>query len=287
MPIQYTFKNRIAALGAAACLALSPMSSVAETLADKGAAGGLTVAFYNYNPNSYFNDAGELIGTDPDTLMPVLEAMGLKVASMLDTEWGNLIPGLHAGRFDLVAAGMYITPARCKQVAFSAPIFGLSAALALPKGNPHGITGIEDFATKGLTVSVLAGSAYVDFAKLAKIPDEKIMQLPDAAAAVAAIRAGRADAYFIDAAGIKAIVTSLPEQDFEMSASFSDIGGKIISPHGAFAFRKQDAAFVEEFNKFLQERLKQPEHVAMLERHGMSEAELPRFTAAELCEGMN
>lgn len=279
-------RTRILALGAA-FLMLSPLSATAETLAEKGASDGLNVGFYNYNPNSYFNEAGELIGTDPDTLMPVLEAMGLKVASLLDTEWGNLIPGLQAGRFDVVAAGMYITPARCKQVVFSEPIFGLSAALALPKGNPHGIKGIEDFAEKNLTVAVLAGSAYVDFAKLAKIDNAKIMQLPDAAAAVAAIRAGRADAYFIDAAGINAIVTSLPEKDFEMSPSFSEINGKIISPHGAFAFRKQDAEFVVEFNKSLKERLNKPEHVAMLERHGMSKAELPRFTAAELCEGMN
>ena len=32
---------------------------------------------------------------------------------------GFVIPGLNAGRFDLIAAGLFITPERCEQVAFS------------------------------------------------------------------------------------------------------------------------------------------------------------------------
>jgi polar amino acid transport system substrate-binding protein len=38
------------------------------------------------------------------------------------TEWGSLIPGLNAGRFDIITAGMYITPKRCKNVAFTDPM---------------------------------------------------------------------------------------------------------------------------------------------------------------------
>ena len=47
--------------------------------------------------------------------------LGVKKVDAVLTEWGALIPGLKAGRFDVIAAGMYITPERCKQVAFADP----------------------------------------------------------------------------------------------------------------------------------------------------------------------
>lgn len=275
--------RRLLGASALAIGALAASAAFADGLLEKAKGEGLAIAFYNYNPNSFFNDKGELVGTDPDTLNAVLAAMGAKIASTQDTEWGNLIPGLKADRFDAVAAGMYITPERCKEVAFSEPIFGVTNAIAVPKGNPTGIEKIEDIAAKGLTVAVIAGSGHVGYAALAGIPSDKVLQIPDTASAIAAVRAGRADAFFVDAGGIKALVNSVPEQDFEMTKPFSEINGHIAMPHGAIAFRPQDADFVLEFNKYLEKRVKSPEHVKMLETYGLSADDLPRYTAAELC----
>ena len=285
MTIRTTVHNVCRLLGATAFAvgALSTSAALADGLLEKAKDEGLAVAFYNYNPNSFFNDKGELVGTDPDTLNAVLAAMGAKIASTQDTEWGNLIPGLKAQRFDAVAAGMYITPERCKEVAFSEPIFGVTNAIAVPKGNPKGIEKIEDIAAKGLTVAVIAGSGHVGYAALAGIPAERVLQIPDTASAIAAVRAGRADAFFVDAGGIKALISSVPEQDFEMTKPFSEINGHIAMPHGAIAFRPEDADFVLEFNKYLETRVKSPEHVKMLETYGLSADDLPRYTAAELC----
>ena len=277
--------KRFATRATIALLVFSPLQASAAGLIDKAKSGGLAVAFYNYKPNSFFNSANELVGTDPDTLRAVLAKMSIKIASLQDTEWGNLIPGLKAGRFDVVAAGMYITPERCKQVAFSEPIFGVTNAVAYPKGNPNGIEKIEDVAAKKLTVAVIAGSAHVGFAKLAGITDDKILQIPDTASAIAAVRASRAQAYFVDAAGIQALISTLPEKDFEMTKAFSQISGQTVMPHGAIAFRKEDADFVIEFNKVLAERVKSPEHLAMLKSYGMTSEDLPRFSAAKLCAG--
>lgn len=280
-----TIRKTARLLGAAALVlgALPASAALAEGLLDKAKGEGLAIAFYNYNPNSFFNDKGELIGTDPDTLNAVLAAMGAKIASMQDTEWGNLIPGLKAKRFDAVAAGMYVTPERCREVAFSEPIFGVANAIAVPKGNPNGIGKIEDIAAKGLTVAVIAGSGHVGYAALAGIPAEKVLQIPDTASAIAAVRAGRADAFFVDAGGIKALITTVPEQDFEMTKPFSEINGHIAMPHGAIAFRPEDKDFVAAFNIFLEQRVKSPEHVKMLETYGLSADDLPRYSSAELC----
>ncbi len=47
--------------------------------------------------------------------------MGTNEVEGVLTEFGSLIPGLAAKRFDIIAAGMYVTPERCKQVALSGP----------------------------------------------------------------------------------------------------------------------------------------------------------------------
>ena len=281
---RFSSRSILGAIVLAAITAL-PLTASAESLMEKGKAEGLNVAFFNYNPNSFIDKSGKLVGTDPETLFPVLEAMGLKVAATQDTDWGNLIPGLNAGRFDVVAAGMYITPERCKQVEFSEPIFGFTQAMAVKKGNPNGIQTLENIASKGLIVAAIAGSAQVDNAKLAGVADDKILQIPDTATAVPAIRADRAAAFVVDTGGIHALVSGLPEKDLEETQPFSKVAGKIVMPHGAIAFRKQDAAFVTEFNKFLAERVKSPEHLAMLKSHGFTAEDLPRFTKEQLCGG--
>lgn len=257
----------------------------AESLDVKGHNEGLTVAFFSYRPNAYLNGAGDLVGTDPETIRAVLEDMGLKISAMVDTEWGNLVPGLNAGRFDIVAAGMYVTPDRCKQVAFSEPYLGFSQAMAVPKGNPNALQTIEDVAAKGLRVAVIAGSAQVGYAAAAGVSEANVMQIPDTATGAAALRAGRVDALYIDTPGIRALVDSIPEHDLEMTKPFDTVKGRVVMPHGAFAFRKADAEFVKAFNVALKKRLASSDQVEMLKRNGLSADEMPRFSTENLCAG--
>lgn len=262
------------------------MSSTAsaQTLMDRAKSEGLRVAFYNAVPYAYDKGSG-LTGTDVDTLKAVLEAMGAKIQSVQATEWGNLIPGLKAGRFDVVAAGMFITPERCKQVRFSEPLFGVKHSFIVPKGNPKGIRSYDDIAQKGLTVAVLSGSAYVGYARNSGVPANKMVTFPDTPTAVAALRSGRADVIGAAATGSRDIVSKVPEQDLESTPPFSDVAGKPASPHGAFAFRPEDAAFVEQFNKVLVARLATGTHLQTLITHGLMKDELPFRTAEQLCSG--
>ncbi len=54
------------------------------------------------------------------------------------TEFGSLIPGLQAGRFDIIAAGMFVNPKRCEQVQFSEPTYGIGQAFLVAEGQPEG-----------------------------------------------------------------------------------------------------------------------------------------------------
>jgi polar amino acid transport system substrate-binding protein len=78
-----------------------------------------------------------------------LSLLGVKEVDGVLTEWGSLIPGLRAGRFDAIVASMYITPTRCKQIIFANPTYGIGEALIVQKGNPDGISNYADALAKG------------------------------------------------------------------------------------------------------------------------------------------
>ncbi|MBZ9799837.1 MULTISPECIES: transporter substrate-binding domain-containing protein [Mesorhizobium] len=93
------------------------------------------------------------------------------------TEWGSLVPGLQASRFDFITAGMWIKPERCRNVLFSEPIATERGALLVPKGNPEGLHSYEDVRDKGLTFVSDTGYTAVQDAKKSGIADDKIMQV--------------------------------------------------------------------------------------------------------------
>jgi len=69
-----------------------------------------------YQPYEYY--AGSTpAGVDPDFMDKLSSHMGL-TSRFVDTRFVNLILGLNAGRYDIVASGLYVTPERAKQVDF-------------------------------------------------------------------------------------------------------------------------------------------------------------------------
>lgn len=285
MMIKTELKRR-AVLGlAVSALAVGTAVPVMADLMEKVKGEGLNVAFYNFKPYAFVDENSELAGTDIELLNAVLNELDGKIAEAQAVDWGALIPGVTSGRFDVVAAGMFVTPKRCAAVRFSQPYFGIKQALVVPKGNPNGLVNYDSVRDKGLKIGVISGAAQHGYAAASGIAEENILQLPDNPAGIAAIRAGRIDAWAVSAPGVREIVAGVPERDLESSPVFAEVAGKPAVSHGAFAFRKEDGAFVDELNKVLSSFVGSPEHVTILEKYGMSADELPVLTTEALCEG--
>src|SRR3546814_12982141 len=121
--------------------------------------------------------------------------MGIIEVDGVLTEFGSLIPGLKAGRFDIIAAGMFITPARCNEVAFSEPSYGIGQAFLVKEGNPDGIADYASIAENDdLKLAVMAGAVEVGYAKSAGVEMGQRVVLPDQSRLVQAVPAGRANA---------------------------------------------------------------------------------------------
>jgi polar amino acid transport system substrate-binding protein len=78
-------------------------------------------------------------------------------------QFSALIASLTSNKIDIIAAAMFITPARKEVIDFSAPIYAYGEGLVVPKGDTRDYTGYDDF--KGQVVGAQVGTAFVDALK--------------------------------------------------------------------------------------------------------------------------
>lgn len=255
-----------------------------DTLERAREQGFIRIAFANEAPFGFATPDGTLTGEAPEIAKVIFEHMGIAEVDGVLTEWSSLIPGLKAGRFDVIAAGMFVTPQRCAEIAFSEPTYTLGQGFLVAAGNPKDLHSYEDVASaEDVTLGVLAGAVERDYALAAGIPDERITRLPDQASMIGAVRAGRVDAAALTAISIEQMARKGGDA-VERAEPFTTPEAAMGS--GAFGFRKEDEALRAEFNKHLAEFIGTPEHLALVEEFGFTKNELPSGAAtADLCEG--
>jgi polar amino acid transport system substrate-binding protein len=269
-------------LTGAAFLALGAAGAQADLLEEATESGEITIGVANEAPYGYVTPEGELTGEAPEIAKHILSEMGIDEVEAVVTEFGSLIPGLNAGRFDMVAAGMFLTPERCQQVAFSEPTYGIGQAFLVQDGNPKNLQTYEDFADNSdATLAVMAGAVERGYARESDVPDDQVMVVPDLAAGTAAVQAGRADAFALTSLSIRRLAEGA--EGVEMADPFSEVAGQSVKGHGGFAFRPEDQAFVDAFNAELAEFIGTEEHLQLVAPFGWTKDELPEMTTEELC----
>jgi len=260
-------------------------TAYAETTLERARREGyIRVGFANEAPYGYATPDGQLTGESPTVVKAVLAKIGIPQVDGVLTEFGSLIPGLLAGRFDLIAAGMFITPKRCAQVQFSEPTYGIGGALLVPKGDPKGIKDYGSIAAnKDLKLAVMAGAVEGGYAKEAGIGLDQLVILPDQSSLVKAVQSGRADAAALTALSIADMASK--NEGVESTPPFNSVAGKSIVGHGGIAFRKEDKDLYEAFNAELKKFIGSEEHIKLVTPFGFGKGFLPTKTTAELCAG--
>lgn len=281
-------------VGAAAIAALTVIgfnsgASAESTLERVKKEGYIRIGFANEPPFGFATSAGVISGEAPEIARAVLKKMGLgdvKVDGVV-TEFGSLIPGLLASRFDIIAAGMFVRPARCEQVAFSEPTVGLGIAIMVAAGNPKKLHSLEDIAANpDAKLVVISGGAELDYAKAVGVPEDRLQILLDNPSGLAAVVNGQADAFALSSIVIQNLVDTAKNPAIERADPFTDpvINGASVRGYGAFGFRKDDADLVAGFNGVLKDFIGSDEHRAIVAPYGFTKAELPTgMTTAKLC----
>lgn len=271
-------------LSGVAALTASGLASAQTTLEKIRQQGYIEVGFANEAPYSWVDAAGQLTGESPAVFRHVMKQLGVNEVRGKLTEWGGLIPGLKAGRFDAIVASMYITPRRCGQILFANPTYGVGEALIVKAGNPDRVTNYEHAATQGATIAFVAGTAEVMHGKLAGIKRKQRMVVPDFAAAVAAVKAGRASAAAFTS--LTAMDLAAKDDAIERAEPFTFVHqGKSYRGEGSFGFRKEDVSLRDAVNAELASFIGTDEHLAMIAAFGFDKSNLPEKNTAQLCAG--
>jgi ABC-type amino acid transport substrate-binding protein len=128
-------------------------------------------------------------GIDVDLMRGFAKHLGVELEIHPITEgWGALVPALVAGKGDLVASELTITPERQEVVDFSRPYVTSWIAVAVRKGSP--IAGVDGL--KGKKAALLSGSSHVEFLKKT-VPGVEIVPTSFDLASFEAVEESRAD----------------------------------------------------------------------------------------------
>jgi polar amino acid transport system substrate-binding protein len=216
----------IAALGLSACGSETGGSTSSSTTgASASAAGGvklvqpgkLTVCTnIPYEPFQFKDGSGKIVGFDVDIVDLAAKKLGV-TQNIVDIDFAVIKSGaaMAAGKCDVAAAGMTITPERQQNIDFSDPYFDATQALLAKKGT--GAKSLEDVKSKSLKLGAQASTTGLDYVKKQGLnPTE----YADSAKELLALQAGQADVIVQD---LPVVLTWLkkPEiaEKFELIAS--------------------------------------------------------------------
>lgn len=287
-PSKRAILKGMAALGIAA-MAVGFMAGAAsaQSLLDKIKNGEtIRIGFSNEIPWAYPGKDSEPLGYVNAMTLDILKKLGTTKVEPVVAEWGSLIPGLQAGRFDIITGGMSILPERCRNVLFTNPIDQDPTALLVRKGNPEEVHSYEDVRDKGLIFVTGSGWSSVAAAQKVGIAEEKILQVAGLAEVVQAVKVGRAQ---VGSGGYYSMKSVADKDDsLEIADPYTrpqNVPG--IPGYAALAFPLDQQEAVDAFNAVLKEYIGSDEMMESVAKYGYTKATLPDsgVTAAELCKG--
>lgn len=268
--------RRRAVLGATALLAAG--AAVAwwryqrrdDALARVRQSGVLRVGYALEAPYALLDPLGEPTGESPEVARAVAQRLGLRTVWIL-TSFDHLIPELQAGRFDLIAAGMFVTPERSRRVHFSLPTLRVRPGWLTLSSRPLALDYMAVQPSRNFRVAVLHGSAEEALFRQRQTPEAALLSVADARSGQMAVLLGQADALALSLPTVKAMALASEGR----LAARPAVGPGTRTQQVALALRLSDVSLSEAVDQALKGYLGSPAHLAMLARLGLGPKDLP------------
>jgi L-cystine transport system substrate-binding protein len=197
-----------------------------DSLTSVQKAGTLTVGTEGtYRPFSFHDGgSGPLTGYDVEVVQAVAAKLGV-TASFEETQWDGIFAGLEAGRFDVIANQVSITPERAAKYAFSTP-YTISTGVVVVKSDNDSITSFATLAGKTTAQSLTS-----NWNALATASGATVQAVEGWAQSVTLVQQGRVDATvndnltFLDytkqngASGLKVAATTTEKSESALAFS--------------------------------------------------------------------
>jgi polar amino acid transport system substrate-binding protein len=250
--------------------------------------GVLRVGLAGERPYGYSAPDGTVTGEQPEVARAVLAKLGIGGIEAVQVGFDGLIAGLQQGQFDLIAAGMTITPGRCGRVAFSRPDFLAPPAFLVPDGNPLGIRTFEGVGRARLRLGVLHGSAEEEYASAAGVAAENVTAFGEQSELFRAVAAGKVDAAALTRISLLDELSRNPGSGLAVTQGVAAlVNGARVVPAGAFAFARTDTDLRDAFDAALAELHSSGEWEKLTAPFGFTSDNLPPadLTTQAVCSG--
>jgi len=243
-------RRRVLALSAAALIV--PTLSAPRAISAHGqgllarlqASKKVRVGIANQPPFSALNPDGTLTGVAPTISQIVMRRLGISEMEGFIGSYGELVPGMLAGRWDYISACLTVTEPRCQRVTYSDPITSDGRSIVTLRGEkgPKKIAELKDY-----VVGLLAGGADFRLVQVRGVPLANLRQFPNDTALLDGLLAKRFQVEFGSHPGIADMIRKRGiEKDLDVIYPIED---DTVS-FAACAFRKEDtdlhAAFQQE-----------------------------------------
>lgn len=239
----------VAGLASAGAVLLGGCARGDDLLSTGRRAGYLRLGIADEEPFAFMTGDARPTGQAVEVARVVLAGLGIDEVEAVVTDFPGLIPGVLGGAFDVVAAGIVVTPDRCAQVRFSDPVSCVDEGFAVRADDPRSLGSYEELvATADLPVAVLAGSVEEADLTARGLPPGRLRTLPDPGSLRAALLDGTVDVVALSAVAVRWMAGD-PGSGVRVAGVFAPAG--VPERFGAFAFRPADAALAVPFSREL------------------------------------
>lgn len=140
-------------------------------------------------------DGRPVAGFDIDLAQSAARALGVQLEIVLVDSFDDLLPGLEAGRYDVVMSALTETLTRAISVSFSEPYF--ASGLQILVRDSHAFASLHDVQARHARVGVRSGTTAQQFAQ-SSLPGALVRPLSSDGELLAAIDGGQLDAVVLD-----------------------------------------------------------------------------------------
>lgn len=274
----------IIGIGIAIAVGLTLINQDEDTLAQAQRLGVIRVGYAPESPFSFRDSAGKVTGESPEIIRHVLGQLGIHQIEWVQTEWASLIPNLNAGRFDIIASGMFITCERAQQIAFTQPTYQLNEALLVARGNPKQLHSYDDILRQDAVLAVVQGAQEQNIVAQLGIGGTHLLAVPDAQTGLAAVLSGRADALTLTSMSLKAFASSNQQVELATPFTLPTLHGMPVRGYGAFGVRTGDTRLRDALDAQLTSFIGSQQHLAMVAPFGFTQEDLPSSSAHLLAQ---
>jgi len=282
----------VLAAGAGSLLASGARVAYAETTLEKlQRTKSVTIGISNEKPYGYVETDGKVTGAIVEVIRAVLAPYGITDLQPVVTNFDTLIPGVIAGRFDVIGAGMYVKPKRCEAIAFTNPLTQAGGAFGAKKGNPKNLHSLKDVAKDPTArIGTQTGTSQVDEIKQAGINPDQVVLFAKDTESIAGLQAGRVDVIYYPDLEINNLIATTADPNLERVSPYEqimDAHGKPSLNYQSLGLRKGDDDLMDAINKQLAEMHTNGKLLSTLQPFGFTQNEIPPVdvTAAQLCAG--